>query len=261
MRAVVIDWLIDVHIQFHLLPQTLFLAINLLDRYLERTKTTKEELQLIGMTALILASKYEEILYPETHDAEFVTEGACKTQEILCMESKMLIVLEFSLTTITPYNLLDILTRRLKRAYDSISCGMYLSPSWKTLEMLARYILELQMIEYRMMKYCPSVIAMGSLYLCWKILRTIEIRKKILDWPQEMSHVINHDEKDVRDCAKDLYVIMRNAEKCPLQAIRKKYMSEEYERISLIKLPEEADRKAHPKVKEPIRIYNFKVAR
>jgi hypothetical protein len=36
MRAILVDWLIEVHYKFKLLPETLFLTINLIDRYLDK---------------------------------------------------------------------------------------------------------------------------------------------------------------------------------------------------------------------------------
>ena len=58
------DWLVDVHFKFKLLPETLFITINLIDRYLQKIDTKKEKLQLVGVTSLFIACKYEEIYAP-----------------------------------------------------------------------------------------------------------------------------------------------------------------------------------------------------
>jgi hypothetical protein len=63
MRAILIDWLIDVHLKYKLLPQTMYIAVNLIDRYLEKVDTNRVKLQLVGITAMFIATKYEEI-YP-----------------------------------------------------------------------------------------------------------------------------------------------------------------------------------------------------
>src|SRR5690606_17026459 len=65
MRAILIDWLVDVHLKFKLLPDTLFLTVNIIDRYLETTQVSRQKFQLIGVTAMLIASKYEEIYSPE----------------------------------------------------------------------------------------------------------------------------------------------------------------------------------------------------
>lgn len=65
MRAIVIDWLIQVHYKFELSIETLYLTINIVDRYLASEAVSKRELQLVGMSAILLASKYEEIWAPQ----------------------------------------------------------------------------------------------------------------------------------------------------------------------------------------------------
>jgi len=268
MRAIAIDWLIDVHSQFKLLPETLFLAVNIFDRYLEKAKIQKEELQLAAVGSLILACKYEEILFPEARDVEFITEGSCKKPDILQMEDKVLYTINYAMTVVTPNTLLAIFLEKLKGAYDSISCGLALPPNWEILYLLSRYILELQLLEYRMLKYQSSVLAAGSLYLAWKIVRANEPKKGILDWPDTMNKIVCRSEKEIRECAKDLYVLLQNAEKSSLQASRRKYMTEEYKKVSLIKMPDNTTKKQtqvlHKQTKEnmkPISVCSFKEAR
>jgi len=76
MRSILIDWLIEVHLKFKLLPETLFITVNILDRYLEKSKVGKSRLQLVGVTALLIASKYEEIYPPELKDFVYITDKA-----------------------------------------------------------------------------------------------------------------------------------------------------------------------------------------
>lgn len=86
MRAILIDWLIEVHLKFKLLPETLFLTVNMIDRYLEKTVIPRTKLQLIGVTAMLIASKYEEIYAPEVRDFVYITDRAYTKEEILKME-------------------------------------------------------------------------------------------------------------------------------------------------------------------------------
>jgi cyclin B len=76
MRAILIDWLIEVHYKFKLQEETLFICITLLDRYLEKINISKSRLQLVGVTALSIACKYEEIYPPELKDFVFITDHA-----------------------------------------------------------------------------------------------------------------------------------------------------------------------------------------
>jgi len=65
MRSILIDWLIEVHLKFKLLPETLYLTVNLIDRYLAKELIPRNKLQLVGVTSMLIASKYEEIYAPE----------------------------------------------------------------------------------------------------------------------------------------------------------------------------------------------------
>lgn len=72
MRAILIDWLIDVHIKFKLQHETLFLTVNLIDRLAESAKIKKSEMQLVGISAMLIAAKYEEIYPPTLKDFVYI---------------------------------------------------------------------------------------------------------------------------------------------------------------------------------------------
>ena len=74
MRRILVDWLIDVHMKFKLLPETLCLTINLVDRYTEVTQIKRKNYQLIGVTCMLIASKYEEIYPPFIKDFIYITD-------------------------------------------------------------------------------------------------------------------------------------------------------------------------------------------
>merc|ERR1719199_2421150 len=63
MRGILVDWLVEVHLKYKLKPETLYLAVNLIDRFLEKRQVTRKKLQLCGVTRMLIAAKYEEI-YP-----------------------------------------------------------------------------------------------------------------------------------------------------------------------------------------------------
>ena len=155
MRAILVDWLVDVHLKFKLMPETLFLTTNLIDRFLEAKQVTRKHLQLVrrgqrgrgaggeqrhpwpawaalaggtsascraalspaslresllppqvGVTAMLVASKYEEIWAPEVRDFVYISDRAYTRDQILNMEKIMLNVLRFNLTVPTPFNFL-----------------------------------------------------------------------------------------------------------------------------------------------------------
>ena len=106
MRGILVDWIIEVHLRFHLMPETLFLTINIIDRYLEKTQIRRTKLQLVAVAALLIASKYEEIYVPELNDFVFISDSAFTKEEILQMERQILVKLEFNLTMFSSYRFL-----------------------------------------------------------------------------------------------------------------------------------------------------------
>jgi len=133
MRAILVDWIIEVHLKFKLLPETLFLTISLIDRYLERVQIKRNNLQLVGVTAMLIASKYEEIYAPEVRDFVYITDNAYTKEEIFQMEHSLLSTLEFNVMIPSSYRFLE----RFIKIADA-------SPK---LVNLARYLIELPLIE------------------------------------------------------------------------------------------------------------------
>lgn len=76
MRIILIGWLVEVHLKFKLLPETLFLTVNLIDRYCEKKQIPRINYQLLGVTSMLIASKYEEIYAPEIRDFVYITDKA-----------------------------------------------------------------------------------------------------------------------------------------------------------------------------------------
>ncbi len=74
IRAVLVDWIINVHMKFKLLPETLFITVNLIDRFLSKYSIDRAQVQLLGVASLLIATKYEEIYPPSLKDLIYITE-------------------------------------------------------------------------------------------------------------------------------------------------------------------------------------------
>ena len=82
MRSILVDWLVEVHLKFKLVPETLYLTINMIDRFLEKERVSRPRLQLVGVTSLLIASKYEEIFPPELRDLVYICDKAYTKQDV-----------------------------------------------------------------------------------------------------------------------------------------------------------------------------------
>ncbi|CAI9756007.1 unnamed protein product [Fraxinus pennsylvanica] len=59
MRAILIDWLLEVYHTYDLRDEALFLTVNLIDRFLAKQTVERKKLQLVGLVTMLLASKYD----------------------------------------------------------------------------------------------------------------------------------------------------------------------------------------------------------
>lgn len=76
MRKILVDWLVDVHLKYKMKEETLFLAINFIDRYCSLRQVPRTEYQLVGVSCMLLAAKYEEIYPPFVKDFVYITDNA-----------------------------------------------------------------------------------------------------------------------------------------------------------------------------------------
>lgn len=155
-RSILVDWLIEVHTRFHLLPETLFLAINIIDRFLSEKVVQLDRVQLVGITAMFIASKYEEVLSPHVGNFKHVADNGFSESEILAAERFILQTLEYDLSYPNPMNFL----RRISKAdnYDIQT------------RTVAKYLLEISVVDRRFMSYRPSHVAAAAMYLARLIL-------------------------------------------------------------------------------------------
>ncbi|ATY59522.1 G2 mitotic-specific cyclin (Clb3) [Cordyceps militaris] len=157
MRSVLMDWLVQVHSRFTLLPETLYLTVNYIDRFLSYKIISVTKLQLVGATALLVASKYEEINCPSMDEIVFMVDNGYSPEEILKAERFMLSMLNFELGWPGPMSFL----RRVSKADDY-------DLDTRT---LAKYFLELTIMDERFVASPPSFLAAGAHCLSRLILQ------------------------------------------------------------------------------------------
>jgi len=150
MRAILIDWLIEVHYKFDLMDETLFLTVNIIDRFLDKEVVPRKKLQLVGVTAMLLACKYEEVSVPVVEDLVLISDRAYTKGQILEMEKLILNTLQFNMSVPTPY----VFMKRFLKAADAD----------KQLELVSFFMLELCLVEYQMLNYQPSHLAAAAVY-------------------------------------------------------------------------------------------------
>lgn len=150
MRAILVDWLVEVHLKFRLVPETLHLAVNLVDRYLESKEgMCRKNLQLVGVTSLMIAAKYEEIYPLELDQLVYICDNAYSCQDLLDMEYSILRELSYGVTIPSAHT---FLVRFLKAAHAD-----------KKLVQLSCMILDGTLLSHNLLGYLPSQLAAASI--------------------------------------------------------------------------------------------------
>jgi len=224
MRAILVDWLVDVHKKYKLKAETLFLAVDLVDRFLEQRSTQRQHLQLVGVTALLIAAKFEEMYPPQVQDFVYVTDKAYSIDEVTRMEVSMLNALDFQVCQPTAVHF---------HAWYERTNGC--SPSHSN---LAQYLLELTLVDYKMLRYAPSHLAAAAMLLSNKLLRRQPA------WTPAMVKHTKMTEQMLKGCAREMRVIFEETPQSPLQALRKKFSLPRYHEVAKLAVSDPHDSSA-----------------
>lgn len=215
MRAILVDWLVQVHAKFRLLQETLYMCVAVMDRFLQVQPVSRKKLQLVGITALLVASKYEEMFSPNIEDFVYITDNAYTGSQIREMETMILKELKFELGRPLPLHFL----RRASKAGE-VDVEQHT---------LAKYLMELTLIDYDMAHFHPSKVAAAASCLSQKVLGQ---RK----WDLKQEHYTGYREEEVLEVmqhmAKNVLRVNENLTK--LIAIKNKYASTKLLKISTI---------------------------
>ncbi|KAL1998403.1 hypothetical protein VTN02DRAFT_6232 [Thermoascus thermophilus] len=211
MRGILVDWLIEVHTRFRLLPETLFLAVNIIDRFLSAEVVALDRLQLVGVAAMFIASKYEEVLSPHVANFSHVADETFSDKEILDAERHILATLDYNMSYPNPMNFL----RRISKAdnYDIQT------------RTLGKYLMEISLLDHRFMEYRQSHVAAAAMYLA----------RLILDrgpWDATLAHYAGYTEEEIDP----VFRLMIDYLHRPVshEAFFKKYASKKFLKASIL---------------------------
>ncbi|KAM0930143.1 hypothetical protein ACQ4PT_000943 [Festuca glaucescens] len=208
MRGILIDWLIEVHYKLELLGETLFLTVNIIDRYLARENVVRKKLQLVGVTAMLLACKYEEVSVPVVEDLILICDRAYTRADILEMERTIVDRLEFDMSVPTPY---CFMRRFLKAAKSD-----------KKLELLSFFIIELSLVDYGMLKFQPSMLAAAAIYTAQCTINGFK------SWNKCCELHTKYSEEQLMDCSKMMVELHQGAAHGKLTGVHRKYSTFKY---------------------------------
>jgi hypothetical protein len=220
MRAVLIDWLVGVHLQFHLLQETLYTTVAILDRFLqtEVQNIPRNKLQLVGVAAMLVASKYEEIYAPEVKDFVYITDRAYTQDDIMKMELRVLTVLKFQLGRPLPLHFL----RRASKA-GGVEAATHT---------LAKYVMELSLGHYPLCATPPSTLAAAALALSARLLDPGSTLTEV--WSRTLVHYTSYTLQEIHPTMIVLAELLVAAPTAKLLTVYQKYSNKKFMKIARI---------------------------
>ena len=221
MRSILIDWIIDVHYKFGFTDETLFMTVLIIDRYGSIKQISRTNLQLVGITSLMIACKHEEIDFPKVEDFIYITDNAYTKQEVFKMENDILCELNFSLLYPSPI-----------KFFEYLSVNFHFS---KKCHMMGKYLMESFLIDIKSIKYKASVISCACSYIVMKFFKMENYQESY----NKKYYMLNESEDlplgyGVKDCAQDICVLVDNIYDSNYLACFKKYSKNEFEKVALI---------------------------
>ncbi|XP_034425166.1 G2/mitotic-specific cyclin-B3 isoform X2 [Hippoglossus hippoglossus] len=202
MRAILIDWLVEVQENFELYHETLYLAVKMTDHYLSQTPVHREMLQLVGSTAMLIASKFEERSPPCVDDFLYICDDAYKREELISMEAGILQTLSFDINIPIPY-------RFLRRYAKCVSAGM------DTLT-LARYFCEMSLMDMELIPERGSLLASACLLVAL-------VTRDLGGWAPILQFHSGYQTSDLAPVVRKLHAMLVAPPDDKLKAIRNKY--------------------------------------
>ena len=211
MRAILVDWLVDVTLKFRTRPHTLFMCVALVDRYLSGHDVPRARLQLVGVAALMIVGKYEEIYPPLLKDYVAVCDNAYTKQEILAMEGEMLLSFDFDLSRTSSFAFLELFTQKVPLDERSFA--------------FCRYLLEIALLDLAHLRFNGGTLAAGAIFLVNKIFKREA-------WPIALETASGFSTALAKGCAKELFGLVNKLDGSTLTALKRKFADAAFFEVS-----------------------------
>ncbi|KAI6031873.1 cyclin-like protein, partial [Pisolithus microcarpus] len=167
MRPCLVDFLVEIHFAFRLRPETLYLTLNIVDRYVSRRIVYIKHYQLVGCAALWIAAKFEDAKerVPTVQELAQICRETYDESAFIQMEGHVLATIQWTLGHPTAEAWLRLMC-----------CDPFVEE--EKVQHVARFLMEITLFYREFVKYIPSSIALGALtlarFLCGKPRRTFE---------------------------------------------------------------------------------------
>ncbi|KAK9501562.1 hypothetical protein O3M35_012265 [Rhynocoris fuscipes] len=215
MRATLIDWLVEIHLEYDLLQETLHLAVSLVDRYLQiANDVTVKNLQLVGVCCMAIATKYEEVQPLAVSDFLYLCNNTYKKYEFLKMERTILNNIDFQIARpLTIYFL-----RRYSLA----------SRADRKQHVCAKYLLDLALLDASLCHVRPSLLAACAFFISTCLLKD---KFDANYWNDQLIFYSKYEYENIRIYTSKFCKLVLSNDKY-FKTVKKKYSAKEFDSVS-----------------------------
>jgi len=227
-RKIVIDSMIDAHYALNLAPETLYLCVNIIDRFLSKfnpASTPIEKIKFVPLTSLLLASKYEQRHKLHVHDLVHIPpKHVCETENLILQK------LDWNLTVTTPY---VFLVRNIKA----------LSDEDKIMKNMVLFFSELSLTHYSIVcDYKPSMIAASAVYCARIVVGRYPL------WSSDLKICTGYSEKELRSCAMVMIELCNEICRDGTMHVFRKFSSRDYCEVACVAKQEISKKLFYPRI-------------
>ncbi|MED6162032.1 cyclin [Stylosanthes scabra] len=218
MRGVLVDWLVEVADEYKLLPETLFLSVSYIDRFLSVNPVVRSKFQLLGVSSMLVASKYEEINPPNVKEFCYITEDTYTKSQVVQMEADILKSLKFEMgnptvkTFLSMYSGIASQDKKIKNSQ---------------IEFLSCYLAELSLLDYSCVKFLPSMIAASVIFLARFIIWPV-----VHPWTSSLHECSGYTSLELKECVLILHDLYMSRRAASLSAVREKYKQHKFKCVA-----------------------------
>jgi len=214
-RAGVVDWIVEMHGRLRMQPAVLYLAINILDRYLATLGEPPTSVTVVACTCLLIAAKIEEIYPPKVRDMRKSVPSISAT-ELTQMERNILNALKFAVSVPTVFHF-------MKRYLKAADADM-------PLKALTMYIVEVSMYDPLYHRFAPSLVASSAISLALRMSGKA-------GWNSTLQTETKYGTTDLADCANGLNGLLSSVNNAPMQhSVFTKYQAPKYFEVAKVGL-------------------------
>ncbi|KAJ1511545.1 G2/mitotic-specific cyclin [Coelomomyces lativittatus] len=211
MRGILVDWLMEVHQKFRFLPETLFLGVNIMDRFLSKRTVSLNKFQLVGLASLFIAAKIEEIFCPPVANFSYMADSAFNDDDMLSAEKYILKTLTFDTWAPGPFSFI----RRISKI-DEYNLHHRTA---------AKFFTEASLLDHRFLMFPPSLIAASAMYLARCVFKAPGPR-----WDASFAMVSGYMESELIECVQ-MFLRFFSTPSEPDSFFFKKYRGRTYQQV------------------------------